>query len=496
MPPTSRTLRMLTALARTVDDSGSKRHTALEEIRWACDEAEQVVERGDRSLLAAIIASGVITSLVQLLGPNAESRESSIAVTALGSLIRIEHLARFIVSEPGAIPGLVRLLHPSGFHADAVLRQMAAFALGMLAGQDNTKTTATSIVGAGAIPLLVEMLGPRDGAPMHESATIALRHISVCDEVAAAVASAAAIPPLVQMLGPLSEEGERDGALHLLACLSFRHVAVIAATGAIAPLVNVANALGDLAANAEHVAAIDAAGAVPPLVRLLQPRPGADPDLRKAAATALMHLSGSAKIATTIVSAGAIPPLVQLLTVSDAALQCMQSVAARTLGRLAQHGSHADAIAAAGAIPPLVQQRAQARGPDLRVPWLAAATLSVLAKMCGTAHVGIVAAGAIPSLVQLVIGDDAEAVLRAHDHSRVQGVMGLILERRGALAALAAVGERNAQTIGPASAAGTVTDALVLLNVLGERRAENLALASAAWTSVLLEMQSRKLYCC
>jgi hypothetical protein len=74
---------------------------------------------------------------------------------------------------------------------------------------------------------------------------------------------------------------------------------------------------------------------------------------------------------------------------------------------------------------------------------------------------------AISPLVQLVLGDDSDTVLR----------------------------EKNAESLGPASAAGVLTAALEALGTLGEKNAENFALTTVAWNSVLLEMQWRQTYC-
>ncbi|KAG1666984.1 hypothetical protein FOA52_004267 [Chlamydomonas sp. UWO 241] len=98
-------------------------------------------------------------------------------------------------------------------------------------------------------------------------------------------------------------------------------------------------------------AIIAAAGAIPPLVQLLGS--GYLAVVQQMAAQALWNLTLNDDNKVTIAGSGAIPPLVQLLGSRSPAK--VQHRAALALSSLARIANNAVTIAAAGAIPPLAQ---------------------------------------------------------------------------------------------------------------------------------------------
>jgi hypothetical protein len=78
-------------------------------------------------------------------------------------------------------------------------------AAGTLANLANTAEVAVTIVDAGAIPLLGELLGPGYEDEMHAAQRAAARTLmTIADTHAASaviIASSGAIPPLVKLLG-------------------------------------------------------------------------------------------------------------------------------------------------------------------------------------------------------------------------------------------------------------------------------------------------------
>ncbi|KAG1667949.1 hypothetical protein FOA52_008321 [Chlamydomonas sp. UWO 241] len=177
------------------------------------------------------------------------------------------------------------------------MQQNATGALGILS--EDSENAAT-IAAAGAIPLLVRLLGAGSPAAVQQGAAGALRTLSKHTENVATIAAAGAIPLLVQLLGTGSEAGAQQSAAGVLSRIVLVEGSAPIARGVYIP-----------SAATENVATIVAAGAVPLLVQLLRPRSGADTQLT--ATDALSHLARFDEFAGTIAAAGAIPPLVHLL---------------------------------------------------------------------------------------------------------------------------------------------------------------------------------------
>jgi hypothetical protein len=184
-----------------------------------------------------------------------------------------------------------------------------------------------AIVAVGAIPLLVQLLGPGSPAGVQEDATAILMVFAAStDANKVAIVAAGAIPLLVQLMGPASPV-----------------MVQVYATNAIMYLVEIA----------EHLASISAAGAIPLLVQFLDPGDGPPAFMQEMAADTLGTLAFNAEDAVTIVGFGAVPLLVHLL--GPGSLSGVHGSAARAVGILAENSENAVTIAASGAIPLLAQ---------------------------------------------------------------------------------------------------------------------------------------------
>jgi hypothetical protein len=140
-----------------------------------------------------------------------------------------------------------------------------------------------AIVALGAIPLLVQLLGPGSPAGVHERAAGILRFLAgSTDANQVAIAAAGAIPLLVQLMRPASSVMVQVGATNVVMFLvpslywcSFWILQFL--DGPPAKMQGMAaQTLGWLAVNAEDAATIAAAGAIPLLVQLLKPGSPAD----------------------------------------------------------------------------------------------------------------------------------------------------------------------------------------------------------------------------
>ncbi|KAG1662833.1 hypothetical protein FOA52_009047 [Chlamydomonas sp. UWO 241] len=113
----------------------------------------------------------------------------------------------------------------------------AARALGNIALDAESAHTITA---AGAIPLLVQLLGPGSPADAHSAASGALMSLALgCAEAVAAIAAAGAISPLVQLLRPGSPLDIQKTVAGALMALGFYHPENRAAIDAAAARENV-----------------------------------------------------------------------------------------------------------------------------------------------------------------------------------------------------------------------------------------------------------------
>jgi hypothetical protein len=148
---------------------------------------------------------------------------------------------------------------------------------------DGDSDSLVAIAAAGAIPQLVQLLGPGSTHDLQQGAAAALTNLGYQNDVnKAAIASAGAIPPLVQLRSG-SPADVQEAAVRALVSLSYHddNAVTIAASGAIPSLVQLltgspagvqemaAGLLGELARNnAEKGVVIANAGAIPPLIQL------------------------------------------------------------------------------------------------------------------------------------------------------------------------------------------------------------------------------------
>ncbi|KAG1670670.1 hypothetical protein FOA52_010945 [Chlamydomonas sp. UWO 241] len=174
-----------------------------------------------------------VEGLVHELQPNMPPAVQEHAAYALAVIIDDEDVEASLEAQdanvvPGAIPALVQMLGPD-WSAD--VQAAAAFALGTLA--DGHAQNQSAISDAGAIPLLVQLLGPDCSARVQEAAANALGFLAANNaENQAFIAVAGAIPALVQLLGPDHAEDVAEAAtitLHRLAANKAANTAAIVA---------------------------------------------------------------------------------------------------------------------------------------------------------------------------------------------------------------------------------------------------------------------------
>lgn len=176
------------------------------------------------------------------------------------------------------------------------------------------------IAGAGAIPLLVELLSSPDSRTQ-EHAVTALLNLSINEGNKGTIVNAGAIPDIVDVLRNGSMEARENAAATLFS----------------------------LSVVDENKVAIGAAGAIPALIDLLCQ---GTPRGKKDAATAIFNLSIYQGNKVRAVRAGIVPPLVRLLKDPGGG---MMDEALAILAILASHQEGKAAIAQAEPIPILVE---------------------------------------------------------------------------------------------------------------------------------------------
>ncbi|CAM8963977.1 unnamed protein product [Rhodiola kirilowii] len=176
------------------------------------------------------------------------------------------------------------------------------------------------IAGAGAIPLLVELLSSPD-TRTQEHAVTALLNLSINESNKGSIVNAGAIPDIVDVLKNGSTEARENAAATLFS----------------------------LSVVDENKVAIGAAGAIPPLIDLLC---HGTPRGKKDAATAIFNLSMYQGNKVRAVRAGIVGPLMRLL--KDAA-GGMVDEAVAILAIIASHPEGKMTIAQADPVPILVE---------------------------------------------------------------------------------------------------------------------------------------------
>ncbi|KAG5237763.1 armadillo/beta-catenin repeat family protein [Salix suchowensis] len=176
------------------------------------------------------------------------------------------------------------------------------------------------IAGAGAIPLLVELLSSTDPRTQ-EHAVTALLNLSINDINKGTIVNAGAIPDIVDVLKNGSMEARENAAATLFS----------------------------LSVIDENKVAIGAAGAIPALIKLLC---DGTPRGKKDAATAIFNLSIYQGNKARAVKAGIVPPLMRLLKDAGGG---MVDEALAILAILASHQEGKVAIGQADPVPVLME---------------------------------------------------------------------------------------------------------------------------------------------
>ena len=220
-----------------------------------------------------MIAAGVIEPFVQLLDSGSEDIQhaASRALVHL-SLDNTDGQAKIIAA--GAIASLIRLLQTASWQE---LQAHAAMALSNLASNN-----AKLVVGAGAVPILVERLTAAS-IRSQEQAAFALQTIAKDFDTHAAILAAAPLLPLVRLLAS-SSEGAQEYVMTALLLISSAPTfpQQFVAAGAVPPLVQMLrhdstlvqrNAIRILCllatrGTSDVYAAVERAGALPLLARL------------------------------------------------------------------------------------------------------------------------------------------------------------------------------------------------------------------------------------
>lgn len=320
----------------------------------------------------AIVEAGGATPLCDLLASSSAAVQSH-AVRCLSNMIGILTLSEDIAAAlcaAGAVPRLLNeIVHKSPW------AHLACQAMSVIFTMSCLQRGRQAIVDAGAIPLLIPLLGSKDGdMPTYSvSALLNMSAHSAAALHAIAAAAADSHPAFGALLASTRVEIQVP-AMRLLLALSECE---------------------------ECTAGLAAAGVIPRLVDLLRSQ---ILPLRADATATLSNLSCDEASERLITSSGGIAPLCALLSSASVSVQ---EDAASTLRNLVKCASGAAAVAAADAIPQLVRML---RAHNVGVQVEAIGTLHHMSKHEGPA---LVAAGAIPAMVQMLRSPFLDAHLLA-----------------------------------------------------------------------------------
>jgi vacuolar protein 8 len=250
---------------------------------------------------AATVIAGGIPQLVRLLGPRSPPAVQQSAAVALTNIAYDNDDNKSTMIENGLIPPLVQLLGCADPPQLSAL-QLVSFL---------SYSYASAMAAAGAIPLLVHLMGPGSSFDTRQCAAGALLNFARIDDLAGSVAAAGAIPHLVQLLeqGSTSDQRAQESATRVLSLLA--------------------------QTDDSTATTIGASGAIPQIVRLLGPR--STLDVQFAAAKALWVMAGKADVAVVISAAGAMAALMRLVECSPPFSQ-VQQYAGAAMSLLDQKG--------------------------------------------------------------------------------------------------------------------------------------------------------------
>ena len=346
-----------------------------------------------------IVQAGAIKPLVAMM-VHGECDEQKWAASAVAALSNANSAAQKVIAEEGGIPPLVELLKRETVgpheHATRAIWHLSS-----------TRVNKMAIAGEGCLaPLVANLSTDESRAKWAAAALEALS--SDCTENQLALARQNGIPPLANLLGSESDKSQNwaQGALLNIAVAQENRTAVVKP---LVELLDVRNAaaqmksaesLATLASrSAENRAVVAAAGAIPPLVRLLgDGRNVSTSQVRAAAALGDLARAGESKQA--IVRAGGVEPLVAMLLSHNVEAQTRASIA---VWQLAASTAAQQLIADAGGIQHLV--KLLSCGNAIAATH-AAGALWHLESLASTKSV-IISAGGIAALVDL-LGQAAE----------------------------------------------------------------------------------------
>ena len=383
---------------------------------------------------ASIVAAGAIPALVSLLGPVNSLQTQFEAMRAMRQLAASDFIVMVKITEAGIIPRLVSFL-TSSTSVDGINLMVKEAAAALLVDITNNSKIGcrAKVVTAGVIPPLIRLLGSQDPVSLQENAARMLLNIINDSSTSLSKAVAAgALPALVSLLkardgaGFSGLQATAAKALEIVISHSPDHYEAAVAAGVIAPLVallkeggssivheQAARALICLTSDAQNKASIVEAGGLQALVQLL--KPSGAMAVQEHAAWLLRRLAAGndGSITSSIVALGFIPLLVTLLefkadTTSSAGSKLRGAAAAAALHSLAVSAPMSiPQIISAGAIPLLVSLLDSNNSHEAHEH--AAGTLKKIA-LNSKGRSMAAATGAIPPLVELISNDHPEAV--------------------------------------------------------------------------------------
>jgi hypothetical protein len=169
-----------------------------------------------------------VRNIVRKLGAGARPSQQMEAAKMIAGLADDGAATAAIVSA-GAIPPLVQLLGPGASSAE-----VPYYAAASLSNLAQTAELAATIAAAGAVPLLVQLLGPGSTAEVQRNAALALCNLAQLADIAATIAAAGAIPPLVQLVGPGSDGITKRAASGALNNVGYHNADICASIAAAA----------------------------------------------------------------------------------------------------------------------------------------------------------------------------------------------------------------------------------------------------------------------
>ncbi|KAG1666567.1 hypothetical protein FOA52_000534 [Chlamydomonas sp. UWO 241] len=143
-----------------------------------------------------------------------------------GQVAGLQHVTCTQLADPSAVEleGLVHDLQPS---IQPFMQQNTVLGILHMLSGEGIESRQDAIAAAGAIPCLVQLLGPGSSADVHETSADALAALAENDHIHSAISAAGAIPALVKLLGPESSADVQIAAAGALYNLANHHASTI-----------------------------------------------------------------------------------------------------------------------------------------------------------------------------------------------------------------------------------------------------------------------------